>query len=315
MRGASGIAELLKFSGPLPLDGESRERLGIAEAAPRAFVAESPGLLRCCIIVAPADRAARQVAATCASRLGNRSPHVLWLVIVAQPATRSLILALPAAPGADRVSALVVDTGRVQDSDAETIAAMADAAASGDVMTHHRWRELLGRDALTRRFYRELEIAVGELASSARGPAPDAARREIALLCTSRLLFLAFLEAKGWLDGNREFLRHRFDARCARGGNVHRRMLDPLFFGTLNTPVARRATAAREFGRVPFLNGGLFARAPVERRWRSVTLTDDAVGHVICGLVGRYRVTAREESVSWSEAAIDPEMLAARSSH
>ena len=58
-------------------------------------------------------------------------------------------------------------------------------------------------------------------------------------------LSAAFLEAKGWLDGDREFLRHRFDARCADGGAVHRRLLDPLFFGTLNAPVARRAPASR----------------------------------------------------------------------
>ena len=91
-------------------------------------------------------------------------------------------------------------------------------------------------------------------------------RRDLALLCASRVLFLAFLEAKGWLDGDREFLRNAFDARCASGGEVHRRLLDPLFFGTLNTPAGRRAPAARALGRIPFLNGGLFARTPLERR-------------------------------------------------
>ena len=52
---------------------------------------------------------------------------------------------------------------------------------------------------------------------------------------------------------------------CARGGRFHDRVLRPLFFGTLNTPFRRRARTARAFGRVPFLNGGLFARTPVER--------------------------------------------------
>jgi hypothetical protein len=131
----------------------------------------------------------------------------------------------------------------------------------------------------------------------------------MALVCASRLIFLAFLEAKGWLDGDRQFLRHRYDEQCAAGGGVHRRLLDPLFFGTLNTPVHRRAAAARRFGRVPFLNGGLFARAAIERAWPAVAFGDDAIGRIVCGLLGRYRVTAREESTSWSEAAIDPEML------
>ncbi|MDA1081169.1 MAG: N-6 DNA methylase [Gemmatimonadetes bacterium] len=309
LRGAERVAASLGFEAPHPLDRDARERFGLADEARRVFVAGHAGSLRCCIVPATADQVARQLAARCAARLAERAPHALWFIIVVQPATSTLILALPPQAGSGRVAALVVDTRRVQDSDAETLAAMADATAGGDAMTHQRWRELLGREALTGRFYRELEICVDGLASSARGGAPDAARREIALLCTSRILFLAFLEAKGWLDGDREFLRHRFDDRCIRGGNVHRRLLDPLFFGTLNTPVRARSEAARSLGRVPFLNGGLFARAPVERRWRDATLTDDGIGRVVCGLLGRYRVTAREESMSWSEAAIDPEML------
>src|SRR6185437_12324647 len=161
-----------------------------------------------------------------------------------QPASESLVIAAPAPGAHTRISALTVETARVADSDGETLAAMADAASGVDVLVHHRWRELLGRDALTRRFYRELESVIDRLAASARGSADVAARRELALLCSSRVLFLAFLEAKGWLDGDREFLRHAFDARCARGGEIHRRMLDPLFFGTLNTPVGKRAAAA-----------------------------------------------------------------------
>ena len=309
LRGAERFAARLGFSDPLPLELGDRERLGIADFARRAFVANGPGLLRCCIVPAARGQVARHIAAQCASRLGNRAPHALWLVMVAQPTNHTLIIAIPPQSGSGRVTALVVDTKRVLDSDAETAAAMVDAAAASDSLTHHRWREIMGRDALTRRFYRELESAVGDMASSARGPAPDDARREMALLTASRLLFLAFLEAKGWLNRDRAFLRNRFDVLCTQGGGAHHRLLAPLFFGTLNTPVNRRSASASAFGRVPFLNGGLFARTALEKRWRSTTFTDEAIGRVVCDLLGRFRVTAREESVSWSEAAVDPEML------
>ena len=63
-----------------------------------------------------------------------------------------------------------------------------------------------------------------------------------------------------------------------RGGSYHKRVLRPLFFGTLNTPVLVRAPAARAFGAVPFLNGGLFAPAPLERRWPKLQLTDASLG-------------------------------------
>jgi len=309
LRATEAVARALGFGEALPVGAALRDELGLPDGIGRARVASSAGLLRMMLVSAPPEAIPRQVAAQSAVRLGERSPHLLWVVAVVQPATRTLVLAVPPVRGGQRVSALVVDTHRVQDSDAETIAAMSDACGSSEMLTHHRWRELLGRDSLTRRFYRELESVVVQLGDRADGNAPVGARREIALLCTSRLLFLAFLEAKGWLDGDREFLRHRFDERCMAGGRVHRALLDPLFFGTLNTPVSRRAAVARALGRVPFLNGGLFARSPVERRYRSLTLADDAIGSVICGLLGRYRVTACEESVSWSETAIDPEML------
>jgi hypothetical protein len=308
LRGAERIAAHLAFGDPLPLDATSLRSLELSNIR-RATVARGPGVLRCCMATAAGDADPREVAARCLHRLAERTPHILWLVVVVKPVESLVVVAVSPVPGGNRAAALVVDTRRVQDSDAETLAAMADAVGANDVLTHHRWRELLGRDSLSRRFYRDLEAAVGELSASAESRAPERDRREIALLATSRLLFLAFLEAKGWLDSDREFLRHRFDECCATGGAVHRRLLDPLFFGTLNTPASRRALRARGFGRVPFLNGGLFARAPVERRWRETRLSDDAIGGVICRLLGRFRVTAREESTSWSEAAVDPEML------
>ena len=57
------------------------------------------------------------------------------------------------------------------------------------------------------------------------------------------------------------------------------------------------------------MNGGLFARTRVEQRHRGVSFSDDAYGQLIYDLFGQYRFTAREESATWSEAAVDPEML------
>jgi hypothetical protein len=81
-----------------------------------------------------------------------------------------------------------------------------------------------------------------------------------------------------------------------------------LFFGTLNTRQAARAATARSLGRIPFLNGGLFARSAVEKRSR-LRFSDEAIGAFLDEVLTRYRFTAREESTEWSEVAIDPEML------
>ncbi len=297
------------FAEPLPLDISARRALGLDRAIRRASVAAGPGTLRALLLDASTGAPLRETVTRMAAGVAAHAPQLLWLIVALQPAERLLVIAAPAPGARPRISALSIDLTHIADSDAETIAAMADASGAVDLLVHHRWRELLGRDALTRRFYRELEGVVGQLATTAHGHASGEARRELALLCSSRLLFLAFLEAKGWLDGDREFLRHGFDARCAKGGEVHRRFLDPLFFGTLNTPRQRRAPAARALGRIPFLNGGLFARTSLERRTGALRFDDESLGELIGGLLARYHVTAHESSSAWNEAAIDPEML------
>jgi methylase of polypeptide subunit release factors len=309
LRDLGAIATALGFGEAATLDAASRRAIGLDGGVRRAGVSTGSGALRALLIDASTERPLRETVARAAARVAAHSPQLLWVVVAVQSASHAIALAAPAPGAPPRVAAMLADVTRVLDSDAETLAAMIDASRAADLLVHVRWREILGRDALTRRFYRELERAVFDLAATARGEAPERARREIALLHASRLLFLAFLEAKGWLDGDREFVRHAFDARCAQGGHVHRRLLEPLFFGTLNTPIARRAPAARALGRIPFLNGGLFARTPIEKRHRALRLTDESLGELIGGLLARYRVTAREASVEWSEAAVDPEML------
>ena len=298
---------------PLSLGAEATAALRLPPELRDARVARGPGALRALLATVDTSGAAlplREVVSRTASRLAAKAPHLLWAVIVAERSGHNTAIAAWAGDRAPpRVAALVADRRRVVDSDAETLCALAAARDGSDVLTHARWLDVLGRESLTRRFYRALERVVHDLADAAHGAAPISDRRELALLYVSRLLFLAFLEAKGWLDGDRDFLARGY-ARCMEGpGGYQRRVLLPLFFGTLNTPARARAAAARAFGRVPFLNGGLFAPTPLERRFPRDTFPDEPFGRVFGDLLARYRFTAREDRASWSEAAIDPEML------
>src|SRR5690606_10062149 len=49
-------------------------------------------------------------------------------------------------------------------------------------------------------------------------------------------------------------------------GTFYRCVLEPLFFGALNTRPERRDERARALGELPYLNGGLFERPGLERR-------------------------------------------------
>jgi hypothetical protein len=292
------------------LDPHARSALGVPSDCETAAVARRPDTLRALLIDVRGDKPMRDVLTLLARRLSSRAPHMLWLALACRVDTAEVAIAAwsPGKHG-PRVSALLVDRTRVADSDAETLCALGARLESVDVLTHARWVATLGREAVTRRFYRTLERLVQALAENATGKAPIDARREIALLYASRLLFLSFLEAKEWLDGDRSFLARHYDACMDARGGFQRRVLVPLFFGTLNTPVRSRAPLARALGHVPFLNGGLFSRSAIENTHRQLQFRDEELGRFLGDLLTRYRFTAREESSEWSEAAIDPEML------
>ncbi len=321
----SPLAALLGFSAtPLALDGTLAEAAGLESADGRAAVVRGPGALRALLVEVADGRGARETVEQLARRLAMRAPHPLWMIVATAPATHSVVIAVwDASQSPPRVHALTVDRRNVIDSDATTLremhavatvspsASVSAASIAADAAAHTAWLDLLGRDSLTRRFYRELATVVATLADTLRTPSRTsvADRRTFALLQLSRLLFLSFVEAKGWLDGDPTFLARTFDDCMASGGNYHRRVLRPLIFGTLNTPRKRRAAAARAFGRVPFLNGGLFARTELERRLGDARWDDEAFGLIFGQLLGRYRFTAREDQPRWTDAAVDPEML------
>ena len=328
----ASLSTALGFTEPLRILPRDLSRLGIDDVPRETSVASGRDSLRALLVEWDSGPALRDRIVATARAVARHSPGHHWIVIARHRARNELLVAAPDATSRGAVPSLIIEAHHLRESDAETFASLAAAADLGDAgpgahagaharapareqtparattLVHLRWRETLGRDALTRRFYKDLEQAVGTLAQTARGRAEERDRRTIALLTTSRLIFLSFLEAKGWLDRDRAFLRHQME-RLAGSAPLHDRLLDPLFFGTLNTPVERRARAARLFGRVPFLNGGLFQRSAVETRCRTLRLADDAIAAVIGDLLPRYRLTARETTTDLSDAAVDPEML------
>ena len=310
--GLRALATVLGFGADATLDAGTRTALGIPITFPCASCAGGPGALRALLLThdgsALGGEPLRESVHRLATRLATRAPHALWLALVAD-AAGGVAIATWQGTSPPRIAALIAHRGGLVDSDAETVCALAAVAGGADTLVHARWMDVLGRDALSRRFYRLLEAIVLDLASSLGTQLPEDDARTMSLLTVSRLLFLAFVESRGWLDGDRAWLSHAFDRCMGTGGRAHQRLLRPLFFGTLNTPVSQRAPAARALGRLPFLNGGLFSPAPVEKRWSRLRFDDARVGRVMGDLLARHRFTAREDAATFSEAAVDPEML------
>ena len=124
-----------------------------------------------------------------------------------------------------------------------------------------------------------------------------------------RLMFLYFLQKKGALNGDHQFIKSWYEEVVRQEENFYRFVLEPLFFDTLNQP---RPEAQSRFGRIPYLNGGLFA--PDE---------DDHVGGIMLAdvlfdtrhpegllyFLENHNFTIEEDTPLEVEVALDPEML------
>ena len=171
-----------------------------------------------------------------------------------------------------------------------------------------RAAEILAGRGAGQEFFCQFRATLDAFASAmtARGRLADSDRRTLALVQLTRVLFLYFVQSKGWLDGRDDYLAAAVDDCLARRRGVQRRLLDPLFFGTLNRPRAERTRGVDAFGRIPFLNGGLFEPHPLERRGRP-SVPDEAWRDAFDSLFERFHFTVSEGGAG--EASIAPDML------
>ena len=317
LRGATsldGAAEILNELGfpetPLELDRDAISALDLPATIRAARITRGGGALRGLAIELGGVAEPRETLTQVANALARHASQLLWLVVAIRESASDLaIVCWHSVNNRVRVVSLFLRRDRVVQSDAETLCTLAAVRDASDLLTHARWLDVLGREAITNRFFRALEKTVIDLAASLSGNVESTERRELALLCVSRLIFLSFLETRGWLNGDFSFLATGYSRCMERGGRYQKRVLEPLFFGTLNTRVRARSPRAKEFGRVPFLNGGLFARSNIEKQRRESVFSDACFGNAFGSLFSHYRFSGREDSVEWSEASIDPEIL------
>ena len=167
-----------------------------------------------------------------------------------------------------------------------------------------RIAEALALRGVDQRFFSAFRRTLYQVIAAFPARIPVADRHAVGLLLLTRILFLYFIEAKGWLAGRPRFLREEVDGCLAARRSLHRDLLQPLFFGTLNRPFALRSALARRFGPVPFLNGGLFEPHRLERRW-GVTLATPVLREAFDGLFERFHFTLGNAEGD----AVAPDML------
>lgn len=97
----------------------------------------------------------------------------------------------------------------------------------------------------------------------------------------NRLMFCYFIQKKGFLDGDVDYLRHKLEwTQQERGENrffssFYKGFLTTLFHGGLNAPKHDR-DFENVYGRIPYLNGGMFDVHQIEQDYAELDIADDA---------------------------------------
>ena len=132
-----------------------------------------------------------------------------------------------------------------------------------------------------------------------------------------RIVFLYFLQSKGWLAGNLHYMHDLFDnASDDIKADFLDKVLEPMFFGLLNTKPEDRATAPLVNGvgvkyiphaeAIPYLNGGLFQQEQIDEvdsRFPAEMFQS------LFDFFDSYNFTIDENDPNDAEVGVDPEML------
>lgn len=135
-----------------------------------------------------------------------------------------------------------------------------------------------------------------------------------------RLMFLYFLQRKGWLGKQQKFLTEKYHETMRRHADeprgdeetfyYFREVLQPLFFETLNTKRPDNLTLWSGI-RIPYLNGGLFdaSRDPDGVIVLPDSLFDPYTNDGLLAFFNRYNFTITDDAPLEQDVAVDPEML------
>ena len=132
-----------------------------------------------------------------------------------------------------------------------------------------------------------------------------------------RIVFLHFLQKKGWLNGDPDFLKNLFFMQpLDRREDFLEQVLEPLFFGIFNTEPQYREKLFRDEGwdvqlleqwkGLPYLNGGLFERDSMDTAKLKLPAS---LFERLFEFMASYNFTVDENDPDDADIGVDPEML------
>lgn len=213
---------------------------------------------------------------------------------------------------------LIVERRHPTRHDADTLNHIALAPAVPDDATaaYKAQGEAFNVERITSEFYRGYSklfhaVLARIEAENAHVHLPDGRpwQRTFTQRLFGRLMFLYFLQKKRALNGDPNFVSEWYKRAVHDGDNFYVDVLAPLFFETLNQP--REGARSPQFGRIPYLNGGLFA--PDGDLPQDIVVPneifDSNSSDGLLYFLDNHNFTVEEDTPLEVEVALDPEML------
>ncbi len=153
------------------------------------------------------------------------------------------------------------------------LAEVVDGANLTVVKVAQRMQEALDVEKVTKKFFKDYQVEHLAFLQHILGLADERERRWYASVLLNRLMFVWFLQKKGFLNhpagsgtGDYDYLDKKLADSKRRGKDrFYKEFLRALFFEAFAKPSADRSAEARALcGDIPYLNGGLFLEHPLE---------------------------------------------------
>lgn len=144
-----------------------------------------------------------------------------------------------------------------------------------------RMRSAFDADKVTNEFYKKFLKHHDALVKAISGLDIEGDRKWYSALLMNRLMFIYFMQRKGFMDNDRDYLRARLTSlRATSGGQVYefyRDFLLPMFHDGLGAPGLQVADPVIKglIGNIPYLNGGIFAVHELEAADHDIHIPDE----------------------------------------
>ncbi len=160
-------------------------------------------------------------------------------------------------------------------------------------------------------FYEEFQQQREAFQASIRGIPAEHDRNWYASVLISRLMFIYFIQQKGFLNNNTDYLRERLEWSTTHRGphRYYRDVLQTLFFQGLSCEPKQRNSAVNQLlGDVPYLNSSLFVLHPLEERYGAALDIPDHAFAQLFTFFDTWRWCVHRRSGT-DKREIDPDMM------